>query len=47
MAKLYWRIKTKDGKWTYKAAEVLTIHLNDDEDGTPAYETYEVRELES
>jgi len=44
MAKLYWRIKT-NGKWTYKAAEVLTIHLNDDEDGTPEYETFEVREL--
>ena len=41
--KLYWRTKNKDGKRTWIAAEVLTRHLNDDEDGTPSYYSYEVR----
>lgn len=44
MAKLYWRIKV-NGKWTWKPATVVTIHLNDDEDGTDPYETYEVEAL--
>ena len=42
MAKLYWRVKV-NGKWTWRPAEVLTSHLNDDEDGTPSYYSYEVR----
>ena len=40
--RLYWRYK-KNGKWTWRPALVLTSHLNDDEDGTPAYYSYEVR----
>ena len=43
--KLYWRLK-KNGKWTWTAAHVMITHLNDDEDGTPEYRSYEVRELE-
>ena len=43
--KLYWRIK-KNGRWTWTAAHVMISHLNDDEDGTPVYRSYEVRELE-
>lgn len=45
MAKLYWRIK-KNGKWTWQAAMIMVSHLNDDEDGSPVYKSYEVRELE-
>lgn len=44
--KLYWRTKNSEGKRTWIAAEIMVIHLNDDEDGTPAYKSYEVRELE-
>ena len=43
--KLYWRVK-RNGKWTWRAAKVLTIHQNDDEDGSPTYYSYEVREEE-
>jgi len=45
MAKLYWRVK-KNRKWTWRPAEIMVIHLNDDEDGTPVYQSYEIRELE-
>jgi len=46
MAKLYWRIKQDNGKWTWRAATVIASHLNDDEDGTPVYASYEVKEEE-
>lgn len=45
MAKLYWRVK-KNRKWTWQPAEIMVSHLNDDEDGTLPYKSYEVRELE-
>lgn len=44
MAKPYWRVKRK-GKWTWVAATVVTIHLNDDEDGSEPYETYEIESI--
>jgi hypothetical protein len=34
-----------NGKWTWKAAHIMVSHLNDDEDGTPVYASYEVREM--
>ncbi len=45
MAKLYWRVK-KNRKWTWQPAEIMVSHLNDDQNGTPVYRSYEVRELE-
>lgn len=43
--KLYWRYK-KDGKWTWKAAEVITAEERGDDQGWHLVEPLEILEEE-